>query len=78
MDDDDMASALPPMVDLRFFSKPPSFGGKSENFSGWRFLVVNYLTLVNDAYPDLLDIVSADPSPCGMGADDLIKQLGLC
>ena len=64
------------MVDTRFLSKPPNFDGKVENFSGWKFLVINYLSLVNDAYPELLDIVSADPNPCGIGADDAMKQFG--
>ena len=64
-----MASSLPPIVDTRFLSKPPSFDGKAENFGGWKFLVVNYVSLVNDAYPELLEIV-------GIGADDGMKQLG--
>ncbi len=40
-----MASSLPPIVDTRFLSQPPSFDGKAENFGGWKFLVVNYLSL---------------------------------
>jgi hypothetical protein len=71
-----MASPLPAIVDTRFLSKPPSFDGKVENFSGWKFLVVNYLSLANDAYPDLLEIVAGDPHPCGIGADDAMKQIG--
>ncbi len=71
-----MASSLPAIVDTRVLSKPPSFDGKTHNFSSWMFLVVNYLSLVNDSYPELLEIVAADPNPCGAGADDAMKQLG--
>ncbi len=69
-------SGLPAIVDTRFLSKPPSFDGKAENFIGWNCLVVKYLSLVNDAYPELLEIVGMDPNPCGPGADDSMKQLG--
>ncbi len=28
------------------------------------------MSLVNDAYPELLEVVAADPNHCGIGADD--------
>jgi hypothetical protein len=71
-----MVSPLAPIVDTRFLSKPPAFDCKVENFSGWKFLAVNYHSLVNDANPELLEIVAGDLHPYGIGADDGMTQLG--
>ena len=52
-----MASNL--QSDLKLLAKPSNFSGDPENWSNWKFALVNWLSLVDMEYPALMEQVSS-------------------
>ncbi len=65
--------------DLKLLAKPQHFSGDPESWSNWKFSLVNWLSLVDMEYPDLMEQVSGRTTHVNIDQNntDLVKQTNL-